>query len=172
MITVDNLVRAILWITNRGGPGAVAFVLAQGCGRGIHPPRSPLRAPSTATGDAALAGCGNMDRVSMEIEQIDVADLPDDFTEVTDRVLLDVREDDEWELGHVRGALHIPLNDVPARIDELDLDAELYVVCRTSGRSFRILQYLAMRGVDGTCVRGGMVAWEAAGRPIETGLGS
>lgn len=109
--------------------------------------------------------------VSMDIEQIGVADLPDDFTDVTERVLLDVREDDEWAAGHVRGALHIPLDDVPARLDEIDLDADLLVVCRTSGRSFRLLQYLAQRGIDGTCVSGGMVAWEAAGKPVETGPG-
>ncbi|GAA3948330.1 rhodanese-like domain-containing protein [Gordonia caeni] len=107
----------------------------------------------------------------MDIEQVDVTGLPDDFTDVADRVLLDVREDDEWDAGHVRGAVHIPLDDVPARFDELDLDADLLVVCRTSGRSIRLLQYLAMRGVDGACVRGGMVAWEAAGKPIETGRG-
>ena len=107
----------------------------------------------------------------MDFEQVDVADLPDDFTGVTDTVLLDVREDYEWEEARVRGALHIPLDDVPARIDEVDLNADLLVVCRTSGRSIRLLQYLAMRGVDGACVRGGMVAWEAAGKPIETGRG-
>ena len=105
----------------------------------------------------------------MEIEQVDVADLPDDFTDVTDQILLDVREPYEWEEAHVAGALHIPLDDVPARIDELDLDSELLVVCRTSGRSFRLLQYLALRGIDGTVVRGGMVAWQAAGKPILTG---
>lgn len=105
----------------------------------------------------------------MDIEQVDVTALPDDFTDVTASVLLDVREDDEWEQGHVRGALHIPLDDVPAQLEEIDLDADLLVICRTSGRSFRLAQYLAMRGIDGTVVSGGMVAWEAAGKPIETG---
>ncbi|MFT3660541.1 MAG: rhodanese-like domain-containing protein [Gordonia sp. (in: high G+C Gram-positive bacteria)] len=107
----------------------------------------------------------------MDIEQVDVAELPDDFTDVTDRVLLDVREGYEWEQAHVRGAVHIPLDDVPERFDEIDLDRELLVICRTSGRSFRLLQYLAMRGIDGTCVSGGMVAWEAAGKPVDTGPG-
>lgn len=105
----------------------------------------------------------------MDIEQIDVTALPDDFTDVTDRVLLDVREDDEWELGHVRGALNIRLGDVPARIDEIDLDSELLVICRTSGRSFRIAQYLLQRGIDCVVVRGGMVAWQAADKPFDTG---
>ncbi|MFM9377215.1 rhodanese-like domain-containing protein [Gordonia sp. VNK21] len=104
----------------------------------------------------------------MDIEQIDVVDLPDDFSSVTDTVLLDVREGYEWDEAHVRGALHIPLDDVPARLDEIDLNADLLVICRTSGRSIRLLQYLAMRGIDGTCVRGGMVAWQGAGKPVDS----
>lgn len=127
---------------------------------GLRMPGAPVRRPRLWD-----HGAVSMD----EIETVAVTDLPDDFSEVADRVLLDVRENDEWMQAHVRGALHIPLDDVPARIDELDLDADLLVVCRTSGRSFRLLQYLTMRGIDGTCVRGGMVAWEAAGKPVETG---
>ncbi|MCF8587269.1 rhodanese-like domain-containing protein [Gordonia liuliyuniae] len=106
-----------------------------------------------------------------DIETVAVTDLPDDFTSDAERILLDVREVDEWELGHVRGAMHIPLAEVPARIDEIDLDRELLVVCRTSGRSYRIMEYLLMRGIDGAVVTGGMVAWESAGKPIETGSG-
>ena len=117
-------------------------------------------------------GCGKLEPVSMgDIETVAVTDLPDDFTGDAERILLDVREDDEWELAHVAGALHIPLGEVPARIDEIDLDRELLVVCRTSGRSYRIMEYLLMRGIDGAVVSGGMVAWEAAGKPTESGPG-
>ncbi|NMO04376.1 rhodanese-like domain-containing protein [Gordonia sp. TBRC 11910] len=105
----------------------------------------------------------------MAIEQVSVTELPDDFTDDEQRVVLDVREDDEWEQGHIRGALHIPLNDVPARLDEIDLDVELLVVCRSSGRSMRILQYLEHVGYEGKCIRGGMVAWEGNGKPVEVG---
>lgn len=111
-----------------------------------------------------------MEKMSMDgIETVDVADLPDDFSGVVDQVLLDVRENDEWQEAHVRGALHIPLDDVPARIDEIDLDPELLVICRTSGRSFRLAQYLAMRGIAVTVVRGGMVSWQMAEKPFDTG---
>ena len=51
--------------------------------------------------------------------------------------ILDVREDYEWAAGHVAGALHIPLDQLPARLEELDPDEDLYVICRTGGRSFR-----------------------------------
>ena len=104
-----------------------------------------------------------------EIETVEVSVLPDDFSDVVDQVLLDVREPYEWEEAHVHGAVHIPLDDVPGRIDEIDLEAELLVLCRNSGRSFRLAQYLAMRGIACTVVEGGMVAWVAADKPYDTG---
>lgn len=81
-------------------------------------------------------------------------------------LLLDVREPDEWAQGHAPGAVHIPMEDVPARIGELDLDAELYVVCRQGGRSLVITQYLQSIGIDAVNVAGGMVAWQQAGREL------
>ncbi|GAB90876.1 rhodanese-like domain-containing protein [Gordonia rhizosphera] len=104
-----------------------------------------------------------------DIRQVPVTELPDDFTDQVDRVLLDVRERDEWAAGHVRGALHIPLGEVPARIDEIDLDADLLVMCHSSGRSMRLLQYLDQMGFEGSCVRGGILAWIENGKPVEAG---
>ncbi|WP_124711405.1 rhodanese-like domain-containing protein [Gordonia insulae] len=104
-----------------------------------------------------------------DIRQVPVTELPNDFSDEVGRVLLDVREDDEWAAGHVRGATHIPLGDVPARIEEIDPDAELLVVCHSSGRSMRVLQYLAQIGYEGSCVSGGMVEWVQQGKPVETG---
>lgn len=106
-----------------------------------------------------------------DIRQVPVTELPDDFTDVADVVLLDVREDDEWATGHVRGALHIPLGEIPARIDDIDLDRELLVICHSSGRSMRVLQYLEQIGIGGDCVQGGMLAWQTSGKPVETGSG-
>ncbi|MDO3647534.1 rhodanese-like domain-containing protein [Nocardia mangyaensis] len=80
--------------------------------------------------------------------------------------LLDVREPDEWELGHAPGAIHIPMVDVPVRLDELDIDAELYVICRQGGRSIEVVEYLAHIGYETVNVAGGMVAWQQTGRPV------
>ncbi len=114
--------------------------------------------------------CATIEIVSMgDIPQVPVTDLPNDFTDDPARVVLDVREDDEWAHGHIRGALHIPLAEVPARLDELDLDRELLVICHSSGRSMRVLAYLSQVGYDGSCVRGGMLAWIENGKPVETG---
>ena len=103
------------------------------------------------------------------VPSVSAADVP------ADAVLLDVREDDEWEAGHVEGALHIPMGDLPARFDEvtgLAGDAhELVVVCRSGGRSARVVAWLTQNGVDAVNLDGGMGAWVSAGRPMvsETG---
>jgi rhodanese-related sulfurtransferase len=100
------------------------------------------------------------------VAQADIADVPVTFGDSV--VLLDVREDDEWQQGHVEGAQHIPMGDVPARIAEIDGDATLYVMCHAGGRSQRVAQYLARNGFEPINVTGGMSAWAAAGRPVVT----
>ncbi|MGY1741238.1 MULTISPECIES: rhodanese-like domain-containing protein [unclassified Blastococcus] len=88
-----------------------------------------------------------------------------------DAVVLDVREDDEWAAGHVEGATHIRMGEVPARLDDLPEADPLYVICRSGGRSARVAAWLNVNGVDAVNVAGGMGEWEAAGRPMvsETG---
>lgn len=81
-------------------------------------------------------------------------------------VLLDVREAGEWIEGHAPDALHIPMVDVPARVDEIDIDAQVYVVCRSGGRSITVVTYLNDIGFDAVTVNGGMVAWQKSGRPL------
>lgn len=84
----------------------------------------------------------------------------------TDATVLDVREDDEWQAGHVEGALHIPLGDLPSRHAELPLDNRLVVVCRSGGRSARATAWLVDNGYDAFNLTGGMGAWQDAGRPM------
>ncbi len=61
---------------------------------------------------------------------------------------VDVREQWEWDAGHVAGALHVPLADLPARLEEglPDRDAPLVLYCRTGSRSSRAALFLASRG--------------------------
>jgi rhodanese-related sulfurtransferase len=100
------------------------------------------------------------------VPQADIATVPPTFDESV--VLLDVREDDEWQRGHAPGALHIPMGQVPARLAEIDSAATLYVVCGMGGRSQRVAQYLAQNGYTPVNVSGGMLAWAGAGRPVIT----
>jgi rhodanese-related sulfurtransferase len=95
-----------------------------------------------------------------------MSDVPTTFDESV--VLLDVRENDEWQRGHAAGARHIPMGEVPARIGEIDPGAQLFVVCHLGGRSARVAQYLAQNGYAPINVSGGMQAWADAGRAVVT----
>jgi len=84
-----------------------------------------------------------------------------------DAAILDVREDDEWALGRAAGAQHLPLGQLPERIEELDPDTDYYVICRTGGRSARAAEYMVGRGYSAINVAGGSGAWFEAGKPME-----
>lgn len=88
-----------------------------------------------------------------------------------DAFVLDVREADEWRAGHVAGAVHIPMGTLPGRLEELPQDIRVYVMCRVGGRSGQVAQYLGARGWDVVNIDGGMLAWDAAGRPMVSELG-
>ncbi len=80
--------------------------------------------------------------------------------------LLDVREDDEWAAGHAPGARHIPLGQLGARVAEVPQDQDIYVICRSGGRSGRAAQALTGAGWSAINVAGGMQGWAVAGRPM------
>jgi rhodanese-related sulfurtransferase len=101
-----------------------------------------------------------------QIPAVDAAAVP------ADAILLDVREHDEWAAGHAEGAVHIPMNEVVARIAEVPDGGRVHVVCRVGGRSAQVTQYLIAQGVDAVNVNGGMLDWEAAGRPVVDGTGA
>lgn len=109
---------------------------------------------------------------SPDVPTVPVREVPGAFDSVDPAgvtppaILLDVREDDEWQLGHAPGAVHIPMADVPARTDELDWDAQIYVVCRQGGRSLEVTRYLNHIGFEAVNVGGGMVVWQQEGRPL------
>jgi len=98
--------------------------------------------------------------------QVDVAALP------ADGYLLDVREAEEWQAGHAPDAVHLPLSELMARADEVPADRDVYVICRSGGRSEQAAGYLNQLGRTSLNVVGGMTAWHAAGRPMVSEQGS
>lgn len=101
---------------------------------------------------------------TVTVDQIP-AELPAGVT------LLDVREPMEWASGHAPDAVHVPMQEVPARLAELPTDGQLVVVCKVGGRSAQVVGYLVQNGFDAINLDGGMLEWHAAGRPMvsETG---
>lgn len=84
-----------------------------------------------------------------------------------DTYLLDVREDDEWAAGHAPGAHHLTMMELPARIAEVPADRDVAVICRSGGRSAKVVAYLMRNGWDQVRnVEGGMGEWAAAGRRV------
>ncbi|RTE09828.1 rhodanese-like domain-containing protein [Paenibacillus whitsoniae] len=76
--------------------------------------------------------------------------------------ILDVREQDEWESGHIHGAYHIPLGQINRALNELDREQETIVVCRSGNRSSRACEYLSSLGCRVVNMTGGMSAWSGA----------
>ncbi|WP_028924254.1 rhodanese-like domain-containing protein [Pseudonocardia acaciae] len=80
---------------------------------------------------------------------------------------LDVREADEWAAGRAPTAVHIPMSELTGRLHELPDDQDpLYVICRSGGRSARVVAYLVSQGYPAVNVDGGMQAWAGAGKPL------
>lgn len=84
--------------------------------------------------------------------------------------LVDVRTDAEWAQGHAPGAVHIPLDQLEARMSELaGKKAEpVYLICASGGRSSAAQKFLQKQGyTQAINVAGGTNGWRAAGYPVE-----
>jgi rhodanese-related sulfurtransferase len=83
--------------------------------------------------------------------------------------LVDVREPAEYEEARVPGAVLVPLNSVPDRLDAFTGDGTTYVICHSGMRSMAACEFVAERGAAVANVAGGILAWIASGREIATG---
>ena len=82
-------------------------------------------------------------------------------------VLLDVREDWELAISKVPDIVHIPMGQVPARLNELDRESEIVVLCRSGRRSLDVAQFLQQQGFRTVNLAGGILAW---GRDLDPSL--
>ncbi len=73
--------------------------------------------------------------------------------------LVDVREVDEYEAGHVPGAINLPLSELLERYGELDKDTAYHIICQSGGRSVQACAFLDKEGYDVTNLTGGTGAW-------------
>ncbi len=84
------------------------------------------------------------------------------------RVLLDVREYDEYAASHLSGAINIPLNALPARLKEVPADKPVIVVCATGNRSRSGASAFARAGyAEVYNLQGGTMRWMMQRRPIK-----
>jgi len=83
--------------------------------------------------------------------------------------LVDVREPDEYEAGHVPGAILVPLANVPTTLGAFATDATTYVICKSGARSYKACELLSDHGLDVINVEGGTMAWIISGRSTVAG---
>lgn len=104
----------------------------------------------------------------MNVPTVSISGVPDPLPEGL--AVLDVREQVEWDHGHIEGATHIPLGELMERVGEVP-DAQTLVVCKVGGRSAQATAWLVQQGHDAVNLDGGMLEWADAGRPMvsETG---
>jgi rhodanese-related sulfurtransferase len=86
-------------------------------------------------------------------------------------IALDVREPYEWHHGHIRDALHIPLDELGRRLHELPSSRRIVAVCRSGARSGSVIAPLRQLGYDVLNLTGGLVSWHAHGLPLEPATG-
>ena len=124
-----------------------------------------------------LTACGgSANEAVAPAPEVDLNSLPQsvdvqtvaDVKDRDDVFVIDVREQWEYDEGHIPGVTLIPMGEVAGRMSEIPADKEVFVTCRTGNRSGQVAEFLRAQGLDNVHnMEGGIVAWEAAGLPVE-----
>jgi len=124
--------------------------------------RDPSRKPITALSDYEYF-CGlNSSSENEEIPRISVLDLQKKLTSSKPPTLIDVREKTEWDIVHLVEAVHLAKSDpgFQSKVSEFSIDLEIYVMCKSGGRSRSVTQQLLNMGFTNVAdVEGGILAW-------------
>ena len=128
--------------------------------------------PSTPTvnADAPTAASGEEAPDMAPRTRIDI-DIPEFASRhAAGPPIFDVRTTEEYNSGHIPGAVHLPLDQVTAdhpALTPLDKTQPVYLVCAVGGRSAMAADRLASAGFHAVNVQGGTNGWKAAGHPVE-----
>ena len=80
---------------------------------------------------------------------------------IVDPIIIDVREDYELEeTGTIKGAIHIPMNEVPNRLNKITKEREIYILCRSGVRSYNVAKYLNELGYGAINLDGGIIDYK------------
>jgi rhodanese-related sulfurtransferase len=86
-----------------------------------------------------------------------------------DAVLIDVRELDEWNAGHIAQAIHNPMSSFD--LAAIPTTGEILFICRSGNRSGQVGNYVEQHDVSAVNIVGGMKAWASAGFEMESATG-
>jgi rhodanese-related sulfurtransferase len=145
------------------GEGDVTTALALGHGEALLDPFDRRY----EIGALALESLAHRVRVHIASVRQNWSVVPQDVSKRRSELhLLDVREQDEWDAGHIEGAQHIPLGELGARLAEVPKEQVVVAVCRSGSRSDRAAKGLRMSGFEAENLDGGVTAWSRAGLPL------
>ncbi|MEQ1620778.1 MAG: rhodanese-like domain-containing protein [Methylococcales bacterium] len=116
-----------------------------------------------------LMGAASTCRSEGTFENISPKQAAAEFSEKK-AIIVDVREDNEWQEQHIPGAIHIPLGQLKARLSELEAykNSEIITQCRSGGRSAKAVDQLKTAGFNNVhSLEGGIQAWEKEGLPLK-----
>jgi SulP family sulfate permease len=108
-------------------------------------------------------------RLRFPLKHLKVVEFEDAIAEEGDRALLiDVREPEEYALGHLPNSRLLPLRDLLGAIEDLPRDRPIFLVSRSGRRSTRAMRLFADLGYEDVYnLKGGILSWKARGRPLE-----
>lgn len=96
----------------------------------------------------------------MTVKQLSATELKNKIQQNDKLFLLDVREPHEYQYARIANSVLIPLNQIPQRLNELDLDQEIVVICHHGMRSQQAAGYLVKSGFKNIAnLTGGIDAW-------------
>lgn len=125
---------------------------------------------------ALLAGCGAKATPVAVNADTDLSTLPvlldpttvNQIRERADVLLIDVREQAEYDAGHIPGITLIPMGDIANRLAEIPKDKTVVVSCQSGRRSNQVATFLQEQGYTNIHdLQGGFSAWQQAGLPVE-----
>jgi rhodanese-related sulfurtransferase len=83
-----------------------------------------------------------------------------DLSKLKNPTIIDVRDKDEYEIGHITNALNIPFDDLLIKCEKiLDINKEYYIYCEFGLRSSRICEFLDDLGYNVNMIDGGYKEW-------------
>jgi rhodanese-related sulfurtransferase len=138
----------------------LALLTAIACGGAPATAPSTVSAPTTPpTQVVAPAGA---------VRHIDVATFKAERDAGKVPVLIDVRTPQEFAEGHVEGAILLPLQELEQRLADVEpyRGSDVYVICKSGGRSARAAAILNAKGYKAINVQGGTMGWIDAGNPV------
>ena len=105
---------------------------------------------------------------SLQINEVSVTDLKQRLDAGDDIIVVDMRQDWEYNAGHIPGATHMFVQEIPARVNELPKDKDIVFQCWSGNTSLQACAFLIQQGWDGdrlASLAGGIAGWADAYGP-------